>query len=174
VVVNHLSLIDPPLVGLSLKRQALFMAKEELFRSRLGGAFLKGVGVFPVSRGRLDMTAQRKAMAVLESGRALVIFPEGRRGKHLNQAYPGAALIASRHDVPVLPVGITGTEQLKGIGWLFRRPEITISIGAPFRLPAANGHSRREQLTENTAIIMKQIARQLPRGYHGHYGGEKE
>jgi 1-acyl-sn-glycerol-3-phosphate acyltransferase len=171
VVANHISQVDPPLVGISLGRRAVFMAKSELFRYRFIGRFLRGVGVFPISRGRLDRAALHEATEALESGLALVMFPEGRRNRHLKAAYPGAAMIASHLDVSVLPVGISGVEKMNGRLWFLRRPRITVSIGAPFHVPVSNGQLSRQQLTEFTDIMMKQIARQLPQGYHGHYAG---
>ena len=171
VVANHISHVDPPLVGISLGRRAVFMAKSELFRYRLIERFLRGVGVFPVSRGRLDRAALHQATEALEDSLVLVMFPEGRRNRHLKAAYPGAAMIASRLDVPVLPVGISGVEKIKGRIWFLQRPRIKVSIGAPFHLPPSNGQLSRQQLTEYTDIMMKQIARQLPQGYHGHYAG---
>lgn len=173
VVANHISQVDPPLVGISIGRRAVFMAKQELFRSRLMARIFTGLGVFPVNRGRLDRKAFRRATEVLEGGLALVIFPEGGRSRRLKAAYPGAALIATHLGVPILPVAIAGTEKLKGATWFLRRPEVTVSIGAPFHLPSANGKITRQQLVEFTDIMMKQIALRLPPDYHGHYAERK-
>ena len=111
VVANHLSLADPPLLGVSLGRKAIFMAKKELFRFRFIGYFIGGFGAFPVHRGQLDRKALRQAGQVLAQGLALVMFPEGMRSRsgRLRPAFPGSALIALRSGVPILPVGITGT-----------------------------------------------------------------
>ncbi|OGO35436.1 MAG: hypothetical protein A2147_10220 [Chloroflexi bacterium RBG_16_57_8] len=170
VSANHLSLADPPVVGVSLGRATFFMAKEELFHSAFSGYFVSRFGAFPVHRGRLDREAIRRAERVLSQGKALVMFPEGaRKGKdaHLAEGYLGAALIAGRSDVPVLPVGITGTESMVGRSWMLRRPRITVNIGPPFRLPPANGKARRVELTEQTSLIMASIAALLPAEYRG-------
>ena len=171
VVANHLNLTDPPLLGISLGRKAMFMAKEELFRSPLSAYFVGSFGSFPVHRGRLDRKALRQAQQVLTDGLALVMFPEATRSKsaRLQPAYPGSALIAMRSGVPILPVGIIGTEKVKGIGWIFRRPRITVNIGRPFYLPSG-GKLTRAELVENTSFIMEHIAELLPQKYRGVYG----
>jgi len=171
VVANHINLTDPPILGTSLDRKVVFMAKEELFRSPLTGYFIRGFGAFPVRRGQLDRTALRQADQVLARGRALVMFPEGMRshGSRLRRAFPGAARIAQRSGSPILPIGITGTEKIKGFAWLLHRPKITINIGRPFHLPPVSRKSTREETAELTGYIMGQIAKLLPPEYRGHY-----
>ncbi len=171
VVANHINLTDPPILGVSLGRKTVFMAKKEIFRSRFLSYFLRGCGVFPVHRGRLDREAMRQASKVLTKGLALIVFPEGSRSKNtqLQPAFPGSALIALRNDVPILPVGIAGTERLKGAGWLLSRPHITVNIGSPFRLPLANGKLSKTELAELTNLMMRHIAELLPVEYRGHY-----
>jgi 1-acyl-sn-glycerol-3-phosphate acyltransferase len=175
VVSNHLNFNDPPLLGAILGRQVVFMAKEELFRSRFLAYFLGSLGSFPVHRGRLDRKAIRQSARVLAEGRALVMFPEATRSKNaqLQSAFPGSALIASRQAVPILPVGISGTERLKGLG-LFRRPRITVNIGKPFSLPKAGSKLTKDELAEQTELIMRCIAELLPPEYRGVYGGDKQ
>ena len=171
VVANHLNLADPPLVGASLGRKAIFMAKHELFHSRLLSYFMLGCGAFPVHRGRLDRRALRRADRVLAKGLALVMFPEGRRSRNaqLLPAFSGATVIAVRSGAPILPVGITGTEKIKGIAWLWRRPEITVNIGRPFHLPPINGKLSKAELAELTNFMMEHVAELLPVEYQGNY-----
>jgi 1-acyl-sn-glycerol-3-phosphate acyltransferase len=99
------------------------------------------------------------------------MFPEATRSKNarLQRAFPGSALIAMRSGVPVLPVGISGTEKIKGMSWILRRPRITVNIGRPFYLPASSRLTRAE-LIENTDLIMERIAELLPPKYRGVYG----
>jgi 1-acyl-sn-glycerol-3-phosphate acyltransferase len=175
VVANHLNLADPPLLGVSLKRRVIFMAKEELFRSPISAYFLGGFGSFPVHRGKLDRQALRSSQQVLADGQILVMFPEASRSRsaRLKKALPGSALIACRSSVPILPVGIIGTEQLSGVGFLFRRPRVTVNIGQPFSLPPVEGKLTREKLVEYTELIMRHIAELLPPKYRGVYAGKK-
>ncbi len=176
IVSNHLHLADPPLVSVSLKRKAIFMAKKELFRSRFSGYFISSFGAFPVHRGQLDRNALRQAERVLAQGFSLVMFPEAMRSKNaqLQKAFPGSALIAIRNSVPIVPVAITGTEKIRGFSWIFHRPTITITFGQPFHLPQVNGRVSRTELTNLTGYIMAHIAELLPLNYRGYYVNKKE
>ena len=171
IVANHLHNADPPLIGSNLRRIMFFMAKEGIFRSRLIAYCMYRFGVFPVNRQRLSRSALRQAHQVLDNGQALAIFPEGRRSRrgHLEKPLPGSALIACRSGVPVFPVGITGTEQIKGVSWIFRRPTITVNIGSPFYLTPADGKLSKEELATLTDSIMWRIAELLPLEYRGKY-----
>ena len=173
IVANHLNLADPPLLGFSLGRKAIFMAKEELFRSRFSSYFIRNFGAFPVHRGKPDKKALRQAERVLAEGLALVMFPEGARSHNaqLQPAFSGSAVIALRNRVPILPVGITGTEKIKGVGWLLRRPQITVNIGPPFTLAPVSSKASKEELAELTSFIMERIAELLPPDYRGRYSG---
>jgi len=169
VVANHMTLIDPPMLSVSLGRYAQIMAKEELFRTRFTNYFMSGLGAFPVHRGRLDRQALRIAEKTLTDGGVLIIFPEGQRSRNsqLRQASAGAALIALRNSVPILPVGITGTERVSGIRSLLHRPRLTVNIGKPFYLPKVKG---KEDRAERTHYLMRRIAEMLPEEYRGIYG----
>ena len=174
VVANHLNLTDPPVLWVSLGRKGAFMAKQELFHSRFIGYFIRGFGAFPVHRRRLDREAMRQAERVLAKGLALIMFPEGSRSKNaqLQPALPGSTLIALRNGVPILPVGIAGTEKIKGIAWLRRRPKVMVRFGQPFSLPPVSGRLTKVELAGLTDSIMTRIAELLPLEYRGHYAGQ--
>ena len=171
VVANHLSLADPPLLSLSINRKTMFMAKKQLFRFRVIGYVVRSFGGFPVHRGQLDRQALRQAYQVFADGLALVMFPEGMRSRsgQLRPAFFGAALIASRSGVPILPVGISGTEKLERLSRFWRRPQITVNIGHPFYLPSPRSKLTRGELAELTRSIMQHIAELLPQQYRGDY-----
>ena len=174
VVANHLNLADSPLLGVSLGRKVIFMAKKQLFRFKVIGYFVRGFGAFPVHRGQLDRRALRQANQVLAEGLVLVMFPEGMRSRcgQLQPAFYGSALIALRSGVPILPVGIIGTEKIKGVTWLLHRPQITVNIGHPFSLPPAGSRLTKAELAEVTNSIMGRIAELLPLEYRGNYAGQ--
>ena len=174
IVANHMSLVDPPLLGVSLGRKVIFMAKKELFHFRVIGYFIRGFGAFPVHRGQLDKKAIYQAEQVLADGMALVMFPEGMRSSNgqLRPAFPGAALVASRSGAPILPVGIIGTGRIKGVFWLLHRPRIRVNVGRPFYLPSVNSKLTRRTLIALTNCIMERIAELLPLEYHGNYARE--
>lgn len=173
VVSNHLHLMDPPLLILSLPRWISFMAKEELFHSWFSASFCRWAQAFPVRRvGTLGdrKEALQQAKEMLGRGLVLGIFPEGKRSREarLLPGHAGSVLIAARTGVPIIPVGIAGTEKLKGINWL-RRPRITVNIGRPFRLPQVDGRVSKAQSQLFVNLVMEQIAAVLPPEYRGDY-----
>ncbi len=172
VVSNHLSVVDPPLLGASLSRRVVFMAKEELFHSWMWSWSYRGYGAFPVKRGGPDRKALHQADATLKQGMALGVFPEGRRSRtaQMNSASEGAALIALRSGAPILPVAITGSEKLRGAEVIWSRPCITVRIGEPFYLSAEEGKVTKASMAAATDTIMKRIAEMLPESYRGAYG----
>jgi 1-acyl-sn-glycerol-3-phosphate acyltransferase len=175
IVCNHLHLADPPMIAASLKLKTVFLAKEDLFRDGWSRFWVSNFGAIPVNRNGMDREAIRQAESWLKRGVSVIIFPEGGRSPNarLQQAFPGAALIAARTGLPILPVSIAGSDKFKDLWWCFRhRPEVTINIGRPFR-PAFTGDSTpREQRQRLTADIMARIAALLPPRYRGAYGGD--
>ena len=171
IIANHINLADPPIIGLSVGRKVRFIAKEELFRSRFSSYFMRNFGAFPIYRGRLGRIAFNHAQQSLAQGLALLMFPEGRRSHNiqLQSAFSGSVLIASRCGTPILPVGITGTENIRGVAWWLHRPQITVNIGSPFYLPHVNGKLVKEERVRLTSSMMERIAELLPPEYQGSY-----
>ena len=105
---NHVSAVDPLMVAAALPRRACprFMGKAELFEKPFAAWFLRKAGVFPVQRGRADLSAMKTALKCLQSGEKLVIFPEGTRVEEAGDASAktGAVMLASRTGVPIVPV----------------------------------------------------------------------
>ena len=174
IVANHLNLIDPPLLGASVPRKIHFMAKKELFRSRISRLVVQAYGAFPVKRGQADREAMRRALELLRGGRVLGMFPEGKRSPdaQLQTPQPGASLLACRSGVSLIPVGISGSEQVRGMSFIFRRPRIKVSIGRPFVLPQSGNTADHLLLSKHSDLIMEHIAEVLPDGYRGSYNPE--
>ena len=171
VVANHLHLADPSILAVSLGLDTMFMAKEELFRHRFTRYFVSNFGAFPVHKAQLDRKAFEHVAYWLGRHVGLVMFPEGARSQNaqLQSAFPGSAQIAARFGAPVLPVGITGTEQVKGKFWWLRRPRITINIGKTFYPRTTEGRLTKEERSLITHSIMEHIAELLPLEYRGNY-----
>lgn len=135
VAPTHFSYLDPPLMGASTKRCIAFMAKEELFKIPVLGFLCRSVNAFPIKRGAGDIEAIRIAMGILQSGKAMLIFPEGTRGmgEYLGKMTPGAAMLAKKTGAPVIPVAIIGTHKILAKGSnKIRRGRMTVIYGQPF------------------------------------------
>ncbi|MEG1441579.1 MAG: lysophospholipid acyltransferase family protein [Oscillospiraceae bacterium] len=110
VCANHRSNLDPPFVAICLPCEIRYMAKEELFKNKLFAYILRGLGVFPIQRGKSDIGALRAALKFAKNGENVAMFPEGGRSKdgNLRRGKMGAAMIAIKSNVNILPVGIEG------------------------------------------------------------------
>ncbi|MGQ9545791.1 MAG: lysophospholipid acyltransferase family protein [Dehalococcoidia bacterium] len=178
LITNHLNLVDPFLLLFAFPRWINFVAKEELFHSPFLRFWLHWAGSVPISRNgkvRDKQKTLRSARYALERGAVLGMFPEGGRSQDakLTEGKPGCAIIAVRTNVPLLPVGIIGTDKVKGISWLWRRPRIIVRIGKPINLPPVNNRLSRSQMRSLTTQLMEEIAALLPPEYRGAYGSHE-
>lgn len=130
VCANHKSNLDPPLLGLCMPFEIRYMAKEELFKNKFFGALIRALGAFPIKRGKSDVGALRAAMKMIKSGEVVAVFPEGGRSHKdcLRRGKQGAALIALKTEVDILPVGICGTYKPFA--------KMVVRIGTPIQLDA--------------------------------------
>jgi 1-acyl-sn-glycerol-3-phosphate acyltransferase len=180
-VSNHLHNADPVLTTVAFPRPIHYMAKKEAFGVPVIKWILRGVGSFPVDRGKADRWAIRRAQATLAQGIALGMYPEGTRSvtRALQPAHAGVGLLALQNDVPILPVVITGTERLPFNGAKGRAqanlpmPDpghigVRVLFGEPFRIPRME-NGRRLTAEDATARIMVEIAKLLPPDYRGVY-----
>lgn len=121
---NHCSNIDPILLGITCPRLLAFLAKQELFNSRIFAFFLRRVGVIPLRRGKTDVFAVRSALAILRHDKPLVIFPQGRRDAAIDTAFNGVGFLYRMTGVPIIAAKITGSDVVlpKGAKWLKRAP----------------------------------------------------
>ena len=182
-VCNHLNNLDPILHIVNIyPRDCIFMAKEELFKywpMPIAPILMHIAEAFPVRRRgtvKERQEATKKAEEVLIEGIILGIYPEGTRSRdcQLGAAHPGTVIIAMNTGAHLIPVGIWGTEKLKGFGWL-SRPRVTINFGEPFKLPVlpvAEKEMTRAQVMSLTTSVMERLAAVLPQEYRGKYGGQ--
>jgi 1-acyl-sn-glycerol-3-phosphate acyltransferase len=147
------------------------LSKAELYDYPVLGKLMDAYGVIWVHRGQPDRHAIRAALDGLRQGRFIAIAPEGRESLTgaLEQGTEGAAYLALRAGVPVLPLTFTGTENARIYGNLkrLRRTDVTMTVGAPFRLEELPG--RKEAIELGTQNIMRTLAAQLPPEYRGVY-----
>jgi 1-acyl-sn-glycerol-3-phosphate acyltransferase len=110
---NHLSYLDPVVLGVACPRKLNFMAKHDLFRSPLFSGLIARLGAFAVKRDSADASALKEAVRRVRKGRALLIFPEGSRGQggKLGEPQSGIGFLAAKLNVPVIPAFIKGTER---------------------------------------------------------------
>ncbi len=133
IASNHLSFLDPPAVGVAMRRRTYYFAKSELFVPVFGWIIRKCYA-FPVERGSADTRALKEAIKLLKGGELLTMFPEGTRSRdgEVHEFDLGAALVASRAGVPVIPCALTGTDVVMPLGArCFRRGKVAVSFGEP-------------------------------------------
>jgi len=143
VLANHLSDIDPPLVGHALPRPACFMAKSELFSVPILGSVMRAFRAFPVKRGRPDRAAIRRAVELLRAGECVVVFPEGQISEdgRLQRALAGAALIWKQAQVTCVVCGIAGSQRIVPFRAVIPRPafgRVSVQFGEPIPWERAN------------------------------------
>lgn len=148
---NHRSYADPVILTMPMKLPVSYMAKEELFKNKLFGWFIRKLGAFPVVRGSGDMSVIDDSIRILESGRNLVIFPEGTRSKdgRVGKGKTGVALIAAKSGADVVPCGII----FEGEKLRFRS-KLTLRFGKPIKAEElAVGDDRNELKTVKKRIM---------------------
>jgi len=170
VVTNHLSVFDAPVVFMNIPARTLMFGADKWRRVPLVAALIESIGVIWVTRGEADMDAIKAALNVLKGGGRLGVAPEGTRSPTgaLIPGKPGAAYLADRARVPLIPMAITGTETVVRSWKRLRRPVVTCRIGPPFMLPG-DGRAKGARLDQFTDEIMCTLAAMLPPEYRGVY-----
>jgi len=160
VVSNHASDFDPPLVSCCVRRPVAYMAKEELFRIPVFKQAIELYGAYPVRRGTADRSAIRSAMACLEEGWATGVFLQGTRTLDGRITVPklGAALIAAKAQVPLLPISLWGTEAILPRGTKLPRPvPIAARIGQPIPPPRSTAREELTAVTQHCADVINAL-----------------
>ncbi len=159
---NHVSHLDPPIMACAQnRRQLTFMSKEEMFKIPVLGPIIRSLGAFPIRRGESDTESIRKAISLLEEGRAVLIFPEGTRGdgQTFQSINRGVAVLAKRTGALVLPIGVVGTHIVwpKGKARL-KRNRMIVAFGKPFTYAeAATSDNEKENREAFANEITKRI-----------------
>jgi len=157
---THRSIVDTPISGAVYGPRMRFMGADKWWSNKWFGKLLTALGGFPVTRGTADREALKRCIAVIEGGEPLVLFPEGERksGPTVQPLFEGAAYIAMKTGVPVIPVAIAGSEAVmpKGAKFIYPR-KLVVKVGAPMHLPATEDSSMKAQ---------REAARQLTNDLH--------
>lgn len=159
IVSNHASNFDPPIVSNCVRRPVAYMAKEELFKVPVLNQAIALYGAYPVNRGSADRQAIRSALQFLEQGWAVGLFLEGTRTPdgRINDPKRGAALIAAKAKVPLLPVSLWGTEEIEKQGGFPRSVPVTIRIGTVIDAPTSSNKEELEAITQQCATVINEL-----------------
>ena len=157
----HRSYVDTPIAAGVTRRRLRFMAKDSMWNNRMLGWFVSSVGGFPVTRGTTDIEALKRCLHLLSLGEPLVIFPEGERksGPIVQPLFEGAAYVAARGQVPIIPVGIGGSARVMPKGAKFIYPsKVRVIIGKPIHpVVNDNGRAPRSEVKRLTAVLHHEL-----------------
>lgn len=159
VVSNHISNWDPLMLGVAMPRQINFIAKSELSRIPFVGSLIKAWGAVPIKRGHSDREALSKSIELLKNGRVIGIFIEGKRNlgnpEKMLKPQPGAAMLALKSEVPVIPVAIINTNRI-----LRSLKRVKVIIGKPIDFsskPELKSLEKKEQYSRVSMEIITTI-----------------
>ena len=156
VASNHVSYLDPPILGSHFPRPVHFMAKRELFSVPVLGPIIAALQAFPVNRDQGDLGAIRHALRVLKDGGVVGIFPEGRRNRDGEaQARGGAVLLAATAHCPVVPVALVGTAVAAK---RLRKSHVEVRIGQPMTFQGSAGKPTKSEMQTWTDELSRRIA----------------
>lgn len=162
VVANHVSLLDPIILGVALNRPVYFMAKEELFKNPVLGFVISRLNAFPVRRGSVDRRAIERGLALLREGKVLGMFPEGKRSKDglLSEPHHGPTTFAYKTGAPILPAALIGTgEVLRKGSWMPRLRRVRVRIGKALSFTKPMGEKvEKTEIREASRKMMDAIS----------------
>jgi 1-acyl-sn-glycerol-3-phosphate acyltransferase len=161
VAANHASYFDIPLLGCGMSRRAWYLGRSDLFVPGVKG-ILQWLGWIPLKLGRLDRKAFDQAVALINAGKVVVIFPEGSRSLdgHLREAKAGLGMIVAQTGCPVVPAYLKGTFEVLPTG--AKRPRfhpVSVSFGEPLLFAPEVGNGETKQFYRKVSrTVMERIA----------------
>jgi 1-acyl-sn-glycerol-3-phosphate acyltransferase len=177
IITNHIGLVEIPILFTHLQpRPVTGLVAAVRWRNRLLAWILNACEAIPVRRGELDMDAMRRVLELLESGRQVIIFPEGTRSDNaqLQMGKPGVAFLASRTGVPIVPVAHYGGEELGHNVRRLRRTDFSIIVGDPFTMETHGVRVTATVRRQMTDEMMHRLSALLPPQYRGVYAHSDE
>lgn len=145
---THRSILDTPIASGVTRRRMRFMGADKYWKNKAFGRLLTALGGFPVSRGTADREALKRCIAVVQQGEPLVLFPEGERktGPLVQPLFDGATFVAVKAGIPIVPVGIGGSERAMPKGAKFIRPrKVYVVIGKPLQTASVTGSPKAQR-----------------------------
>ena len=159
----HRSYVDTPITACVSRRRIRFMGKDSMWKFAWVGKFISALGAFPVSRGTADREALKRCISVLDAGEPLVLFPEGERkdGPTVQPLFNGAAFVATKAGVPIVPVGIGGSARVMPRGAKFVFPKkVHVTIGTPIPTEKGlTGRANRDAISQITGELHAELQR---------------
>jgi len=159
----HRSYIDTPITSWVQVRRLRYLGKDSMWKYGWIGKLFTAMGAIPVHRGSIDREALKRCLDALGSGQPLVLFPEGERkdGPDVHPLLDGAAFLAAKAGVPIVPVGIAGSDRAMPRGARFIYPHrVHVIVGEPITVPTnARGRADRKQLNATTQELRAEIQR---------------
>ena len=160
---THRSTVDIPIASAVTRRRMRFMGKDSLWKVKFIGSFFSALGAFPVTRGSADLEALKRCISILQSGEPLVLFPEGTRriGSEVVDLFDGAAYISLKTGLPIVPVGIAGSEQVMQTGSKMIWPKRCYAmVGEPIFPQQQDGkRASRDEIAALTVQIQDSLQR---------------
>ncbi|HWP49747.1 MAG TPA: lysophospholipid acyltransferase family protein [Candidatus Limnocylindrales bacterium] len=161
---NHISYLDPPIIGCSIWRRVHYMAKEELFRHPVLRFFITRWQAFPVKRGGMDRAALKKAIEIVLQGEVLLMFPEGTRSStgELQEGKLGVGMIAVKSKGVIIPTLIQGTDKILPRGKRFPRlNRVLIKFGKPIYIDQITHEGPSKELYIKVSTLIMEKIREL-------------
>jgi 1-acyl-sn-glycerol-3-phosphate acyltransferase len=159
VAPSHRSILDIPFTAFITRRRIRFLAKKELFTTRIGRWLFSALGAISVDRDVTDRAALRASTSALEDGEPVGVFPEGtrNRGATLGELHDGASYLAAKLGVPIIPVGVGGSEEILATGKVLPRiKKVAVVVGRPIP-PPEGGARRRSDIRALTETLRSEL-----------------
>ena len=174
-VANHINFLDAPVLITHLQpRPITGLVKKESWDNPVMAFLFNVWGGIPIDRAIADFAAFREAKKALSEGKILAVAPEGTRSNDgcLMRGKPGITILASKIDVPILPIAYYGHEDFRANIRKLKRTRMTIKVGEPFKIKLDADQKNKDVMQAATDAIMLEIADLLPEKYHGVYAGK--
>ncbi len=174
IAANHASFFDPPVISISCPQEVHFLARDSLFRIPILGRIIRGLNSHPVARGSSDAQTFRQLIQLLQKGKKVILFPEGKRcyDGELQPLEKGLSFLVYKARCGILPVYVDGTFEAWKRGAKFFRlfGKITCVFGSPIEWEEFDGLEKREamkRITARTEEAMRSLKEWLKNGAIG-------